>query len=239
MRGYGASLLRPAESGPGAGYLVRVAEDPNGRRPDARRNRQALLTAAGQLIVERGTDFPMKDVADRAGVGIGTLYRNFDDREELFLALAAQAAAERSALGVTAAAAPTGWDAVRTYLDGCVALYEELPWMLTMRAEYRHMRLPDDADVSVGEDIVARAHREGTLRLDVGIVDIALAGTMLAGMTFLPDAVRSVMIPRLRDIVLDGLHRDRGELTEPATAGLTAEQLTDIARTHTASTPDA
>ena len=56
---------------------------------------------------------------------------------------------------MTAAAAPTGWDAVRTYLDGGVALYEELPWMLDDALEYRHMRLPDDADVTVGEEIVA------------------------------------------------------------------------------------
>src|SRR4051794_15009971 len=147
----------------------------------------------------------MKDVADRAGVGIGTLYRNFRDRDELFLALAAQAAGELSALGLTAAAAATGWDAVRAYLDGCIALYEESPWMLTMRAEYQHMRLPDTADVTTGEDIIARAHREGSLRLDVGIVDVAFAGTMLAGMTHLPEPLRTVIIPRLRDIVLDGL----------------------------------
>ena len=57
-------------------------------------------------------------------------------------------------------------------------------------------------------------------------------------MTFLPDTVRSVMIPRLRANVVDGHHRDRGGLTEPATVGLTAEQLTDIARTHIAA-PDA
>jgi hypothetical protein len=101
------------------------------------------------------------------------------------------------------------------------------------------MRLPDAADVTIGEEIIARAHREGTLRLDAGIVDVAFAGTMLACMTHLPEPLRTVIIPRLRDIVLDGLHRDRGELIEPTTIGLTAEQLTDIARTYTGTTPSA
>ncbi|WP_322411136.1 helix-turn-helix domain-containing protein [Microbacterium invictum] len=212
-----------------------MADDRNVQRADARRNRQDLLAAAGQLIVERGTDFPMKDVATRAGLGVGTLYRHFRDRHDLFAALAAEAAARQNAIALTALTAPTGWDAIAQYLDGCVALYAELPWMLTMRAEYRYMRLPDDAEVDAGQEIVDRAHREGALRPDAGIVDIALAGTMLAGMTFLPEPVRTAMIPRLRDIILDGLHTNRGDLTAPTSTGLTAEELTaeeltDIAR---------
>ncbi len=52
-------------------------------RADARRNREALLQAAAQLFAEEGTDVSLEAVAARAGVGIGTLYRNFPNRDSL------------------------------------------------------------------------------------------------------------------------------------------------------------
>jgi AcrR family transcriptional regulator len=52
-------------------------------RADARRNREALLQAAGELFAEQGTDVSLEAVAARAGVGIGTLYRNFASRDAL------------------------------------------------------------------------------------------------------------------------------------------------------------
>ncbi|MFF4244677.1 TetR/AcrR family transcriptional regulator [Streptomyces sp. NPDC001822] len=56
-------------------------------RADALRNRALLLAAAGEVIAERGTDASLRDIARRAGVGIGTLYRHFADRERLLEAL--------------------------------------------------------------------------------------------------------------------------------------------------------
>jgi AcrR family transcriptional regulator len=52
-------------------------------RADARRNREALLQAAAALFAEKGTDVSLEAVAARAGVGIGTLYRNFPNRDSL------------------------------------------------------------------------------------------------------------------------------------------------------------
>jgi AcrR family transcriptional regulator len=52
-------------------------------RADARRNRELLLQAAGELFAEQGTDVSLDAVAARAGVGIGTLYRNFPNRDAL------------------------------------------------------------------------------------------------------------------------------------------------------------
>jgi AcrR family transcriptional regulator len=52
-------------------------------RADARRNREALLQAAAELFAEKGTDVSLEAVAARAGVGIGTLYRNFPNRDSL------------------------------------------------------------------------------------------------------------------------------------------------------------
>jgi AcrR family transcriptional regulator len=52
-------------------------------RSDAKRNRDALLESAGQAFAEHGTAASLEDVARRAGVGIGTLYRHFPTRDAL------------------------------------------------------------------------------------------------------------------------------------------------------------
>jgi AcrR family transcriptional regulator len=52
-------------------------------RADARRNRDALLAAGAAVFAERGPDASLDEVARRAGVGIGTLYRHFADRDAL------------------------------------------------------------------------------------------------------------------------------------------------------------
>ena len=52
-------------------------------RKDAQRNREKLLAAAVELFAERGTEGSLEEVAKRAGVGIGTLYRHFPTRDAL------------------------------------------------------------------------------------------------------------------------------------------------------------
>src|ERR1700758_4102372 len=62
-------------------------------RADAQRSRVRLLTAATEAFAEKGADAPLEDIARRAGVGIGTLYRHFPTRLDL------QAAVFRSQVG--------------------------------------------------------------------------------------------------------------------------------------------
>ena len=57
------------------------------KRADARRNYDALLAAARAAFAEDGTGAPLEDVAERAGVGIGTLYRHFPTRVALLEAV--------------------------------------------------------------------------------------------------------------------------------------------------------
>jgi AcrR family transcriptional regulator len=53
------------------------------QRKDAARNREALLAAAGEVYAERGVESSLEEIARRAGVGIGTLYRHFPSRDSL------------------------------------------------------------------------------------------------------------------------------------------------------------
>jgi AcrR family transcriptional regulator len=57
------------------------------RRADARRNLDALLEAAKAVFATSGVDAPAKEITDRAGVGVGTLYRHFPQRSDLVLAV--------------------------------------------------------------------------------------------------------------------------------------------------------
>lgn len=72
------------------------------REAGARRTRETLLAAAAEVFVERGVQAPIRDIAARAGVGVGTVYRHFPDRAELVVAV------------------------YRHQIDECVALAEEL-----------------------------------------------------------------------------------------------------------------
>ncbi len=57
------------------------------KRADARRNEQTLLDAAAAVFVESGVDAPVRDIAARAGVGMGTIYRHFPTRADLVVAV--------------------------------------------------------------------------------------------------------------------------------------------------------
>jgi len=60
---------------------------PTRKRADARRNKQTLLDAAAAAFIASGVDAPVRDIAARAGVGIGTIYRHFPTRADLIVAV--------------------------------------------------------------------------------------------------------------------------------------------------------
>lgn len=66
-----------------------VNEEPVARtkRADARRNEESLLAAAAAVFVASGVDAPVRDIAAKAGVGMGTIYRHFPTRAELIVAV--------------------------------------------------------------------------------------------------------------------------------------------------------
>ncbi|MGW4562377.1 TetR/AcrR family transcriptional regulator [Streptomyces sp. NPDC004561] len=57
------------------------------RRKDARRNKETLLDAAAEVFVASGVEAPVRDIAARAGVGLGTIYRHFPTRADLIIAV--------------------------------------------------------------------------------------------------------------------------------------------------------
>jgi AcrR family transcriptional regulator len=64
-----------------------TTQQPAPKRADARRNEQALLDAAAAVFVTSGVEAPVRDIAARAGVGLGTVYRHFPTRADLVVAV--------------------------------------------------------------------------------------------------------------------------------------------------------
>jgi AcrR family transcriptional regulator len=64
-----------------------VPDEPRRRRSDAQRNTASLLEAAKAVFAASGVDAPAKEIADLAGVGVGTLYRHFPQRSDLIKAV--------------------------------------------------------------------------------------------------------------------------------------------------------
>jgi AcrR family transcriptional regulator len=178
------------------------------KRADARRNHDRLVAAARELFAERGTSAPLEDVAERAGVGIGTLYRNFPTRQALLEAVyideveaMARSAEELSLL--------PPWDALRQWFHqyvGFAATKRALNEALLEAAPDSNVLVTcRTALADAGNALVERAQEAGVIRPDTSFADI---GRMVAGIAMVPttDAEQQ---QRLLDLALDGL-RYRG-----------------------------
>ena len=179
------------------------------RRADARRNYDKLLGAARDAFAERGTDASLEEIARRAGVGIGTLYRHFPTRQALLEAVYVE---EVEALSRSAAdlADLEPWEALSTWLRRFVgyaatkrALADEM--LATMDKDDQVFVACRTAITSAGELLLGRAQEAGVVRPDTSFTDV---GRMVGGIAKIPGA-EPELIEHLLGIALDGL-RYRG-----------------------------
>jgi AcrR family transcriptional regulator len=207
-------------------------------RADAEDNRRRLLDAASAVFAERGVDAPLRLIATRAGLGAGTLYRHFPDRDAVILGLGDVLGARYGAVAMAAASAPTGWDGIVAYLEGVTAMYIDMPWMIAVLPRFRALRPPDDSGERAALWVIERAWAEGSLRDDIGPTDLAFVPSLMSALVHLPEPLRSVVMARQRDIILDGL---RPVGAERPVLGGTPLPLDDfrVRIGRTAETPDA
>ncbi|MET9968662.1 TetR family transcriptional regulator [Streptomyces sp. NPDC006356] len=154
-----------------------MVRPPAGMRADARRNHERLVTAARSAFAEHGTAASLEDVARRAGVGIGTLYRHFPNRDALLSAVFEDAVGDLLTRSHELLNAP----------EPCTALVTWLREMVTHAGEYRGlarslMSVSTDTTSALsrcsgpireaGGALLARAQEAGTVREDVAITDL-------------------------------------------------------------------
>ncbi|MGW0118060.1 TetR/AcrR family transcriptional regulator [Streptomyces sp. NPDC003327] len=180
-------------------------------RADARRNHERLLTEARSVFAAQGADAPLEEIARRAGVGIGTLYRHFPTRADLLNAVFQEAVAAllRRSQELAGAGSP------------CGALVEWLRALIAHAGEYRglaHGLMSASYDRSsalarcseplrtAGERLLGRAREAGQVRADVSIGDlmqltnaIALAAEQCPEDAELADRLLALTLRGLKD----------------------------------------
>jgi len=182
-------------------------------RADARRNRDQILAAAKSIFAVAGPEVPMEEIARAAGVGVGTLYRRFPDRDALIRAVAVDNF-ERVLIDAKAIASreSSSWNALVLMLQQSIEL--QLSVQLAMVSHRALAILKEDPEVHklrdeiliVLDGFVRGAQAEGALRADVGAGDIAiLFATMLRQMRAKTDAVAKMAAARCVGIMIDGL----------------------------------
>jgi AcrR family transcriptional regulator len=171
-------------------------------RSDARQNRAAILEAARELFAEVGVDASPRALAQRAGVGVGTLYRHFPTREQLLAAVLDDSFAAYVAAAEQALDAPDGWTGFTSFLETALSLHARNRALAAVadREQQRRQLAP------VVERLIERAQAEGSLRRDFDRDDLSLLFWSLDRAIELTREVAPDAWRRQLAFVLDGLH---------------------------------
>jgi AcrR family transcriptional regulator len=179
-----------------------------GRQAEARRNDLAVLEAARDVFTAMGADAPIAAVAERAGVGMGTLYRRYGSKTELLQRLCMLAMEQALEAAEEALRADDPWAGLAGYITAAIELRSGALASLAGRIETtEEMRRAAQRGLTCVTEIVARAHRDGGLRPDVTAMDISWLIEQFSRRSPVPadaDAERNVR-SRLVSIALDGL----------------------------------
>ncbi|WP_029112933.1 TetR/AcrR family transcriptional regulator [Mycobacterium sp. URHB0044] len=152
-------------------------------RRDAVENREKILRTAAEVIARRGQSVPLKEIADAAGVGVGTFYRHFPDRDALLDALQRRGCdLLLDTLARIKAEGMRGVDAIEAYLKECLAMSDELVAMPLRGVK----PLTDDDAVDAKrritravEGFVREGKSDGTLDGAVRAIDVIVFSTLL------------------------------------------------------------
>jgi len=177
-------------------------------RADARRNRERILEAAKEVFAEQGADAQMDDVARRAGVGVGTVYRHFPNKDVLMGELVTQKFVSITEQTREALKKDDAWEGL------CDVIYssaEEMARNGALREALRDASAaydyaePARRELEVVTDkLVKRAQRQGKLRKDFRAEEMSM---LIGGVCASMGAPQSAGLDWRRhlEIVLDGL----------------------------------
>jgi AcrR family transcriptional regulator len=198
-------------------------------RRDAERNRQRILEVAREAFAEDGLAVTLDEIARRAGLGVGTVYRRFPDKEQLIDALFEERIGEMVALGEEALRREDAWDGLVAFLEMATAAHADDRGLkevalsgvhgLERVARARQRMFP------LVSRLVERAQEQGTLRPDVQPTDLPLLQLMLGSLSECTRDVEPDVWRRFLGILTDGLRTRRDGPTPLENPGLEPEQV--------------
>ena len=177
-------------------------------RADARRNREKIINAARQIVAEHGEAAQIDDVARLAGVGVGTVYRHFPNKDALMGELVRMCVVECTTFAQECASVEDAWDAFAGLIRrSCERMASDAAMRRTWQAAGDEavayaapakVHLHDAAEV-----LIDRAHASGQLRSDFTVEDM---GGLMCGLGAAIDAMpEPERWRRIIDFALDGL----------------------------------
>jgi AcrR family transcriptional regulator len=197
-------------------------------RRDAARNRALLLDAAREVFAARGLDATLDEIAQHAGVGVGTAYRHFANKQELAAAIFSDDFDQMVANAQAALDIDDPWDALVAFVEGTVAkhakdrgLYEVMTATGSLSERPVHvdgkLETMREALVRPVTRLIERAKAAGCVRADAAPSDFAAILFMMGPCYAASDAVERPVWKRYLWVLLDGLRAtDRGPLPAPA-----------------------
>ncbi len=191
-------------------FLMAIVQRP--LRADAARNRARLLVAAKEVFAARGLDATMDEVARRAGVGVGTAYRRFRNRDDLIAALFEERLDEFMGLLDESLADSDPWRGLSSFLEGSMEMqaadrgFKEL--LLQSDQGRERLRLFRAQIRPLVTELVRRARDAGELRADAVADDILIVSLMTGAVADFALAVEPQLWRRALGILLDGLRAD-------------------------------
>jgi AcrR family transcriptional regulator len=184
-------------------------------RADAARNRERVLRAAAEVFAERGLDATLDDVARRACVGVGTVYRRFPNKEALIEALFTERVDEVVALALEAGRRPDAWEGFVLFLERSLELQSADRGLrdAILRSDYGRDRVAGGRVriVAVVGEVMRRAQRAGQLRPDVTSNDLPMIMRMIDAVSETAREADPDLWRRYLALVIDGLRADRSD----------------------------
>jgi AcrR family transcriptional regulator len=171
---------------------------------DADAKRERLLVAAERVFAEHGLDAPMPAVARAAGAGVGSLYRQFESKDELVEALAERRMRRISERLDDALAAARAWPAIREVIEAILgdrAADDVSAHAFAIAAADAPVRESPRRVRSQLDELVAHAQEQGSLRADATGLDLILVITSARATRHLGEAAWR----RIVELALDGL----------------------------------
>jgi AcrR family transcriptional regulator len=189
-------------------------------RSDAERNRMRILEAAARVFAERGLDVPLDDIADAAGVGVGTVYRRFPDKDALIDALFEDKIADVEAAARAALEIDDPWDGFEAFMRAVCGMQAEdrgLKEALLARDRGRErVAMARERIAPIATRVLQRAQDAGVVRADLGAFDVPL---MHFAVGFVAERTRDAAPgywERMLTILLDGLRADAARTPMPS-----------------------